>query len=210
LKATISKVDADADLSKWSHAHGVDMPHNFPTFQEYSPEVCALSKKGKSVLADGNSGGVTLTSVKTITSPDRGGPTGGTTDTGSVSTSSPVHTTDYASNNYDHGSDGITTSNDSTPEVGPTNKDELSDSPKSPEQLTSDIDQVDTSEEHLIEPTTTESCSPPEAKDAPNSIQRNHSSSSIQSTEGYKIKPRNFTTETVDKTDKESQKLIIE
>ncbi|VDD81689.1 unnamed protein product [Mesocestoides corti] len=71
LKNTISKVDADADLKKWSVTHGVDTPINFPSFEEYSPELCALagSKKKKSGLADGNIG-VTLTGVKSITSPD--------------------------------------------------------------------------------------------------------------------------------------------
>lgn len=33
LKETIAKVDADADLKKWSLTHGVDMPPNFPVFQ---------------------------------------------------------------------------------------------------------------------------------------------------------------------------------
>ncbi|VUZ39175.1 unnamed protein product [Hymenolepis diminuta] len=79
MKDTISKVDADADLKKWSLLYGVDMPTNFPAFQEYSPELCALGKKGKSAVADTNSG-VTLTSMKMISSPER--PTNaGVTDT---------------------------------------------------------------------------------------------------------------------------------
>nr|Q07839.1 RecName: Full=Antigen EG13 [Echinococcus granulosus]AAA29053.1 antigen [Echinococcus granulosus]AAA29059.1 EG13 [Echinococcus granulosus] len=97
LRETVAKVDADADLKKWSLAYGVDMAPNFPVFQEYSPEMSALGKKGRSALADGSSGGVTLTSLKTFTSPDRGGPIPGTTDSGSNISTSPVHTTDYTS-----------------------------------------------------------------------------------------------------------------
>ncbi|KAM7535300.1 hypothetical protein Aperf_G00000100373 [Anoplocephala perfoliata] len=93
MKETISKVDADADLKKWSLMHGTDMPTNFPTFQEYSPELVALGKKGRSAVADGSGSGVTLTSMKVITSPDR--PTGGAGSAEPCSTSSPVHNAGY-------------------------------------------------------------------------------------------------------------------
>ncbi len=33
MKGTIERVDAEADLKKWSFAHGVDMVANFPTFE---------------------------------------------------------------------------------------------------------------------------------------------------------------------------------
>ncbi|KAL5109092.1 Antigen EM13 [Taenia crassiceps] len=211
LRDTISKVDAGADLKKWSLMHGVDMPHNFPVFQEYSPETCALGKKGKSVLADGNNGGVTLTSVKAITSPDRGGPTDVTTDTVSnVSASSPVHTTDYGSNNYDHESEGVTASNDSTPEVRSTNLDEPSDSPKSSDLLTSDIDQADASQEHSIQPTTSGSCRCSEVKDPPNSTKRKRSPSSIQSVEEQDEEPKNVGDEAADNGDEELRKLVTD
>ncbi|VDK37681.1 unnamed protein product [Taenia asiatica] len=232
LKDTIAKVDADADLKKWSLTHGVDMPPNFPVFQEYSPEMCALGKKGKSALADGNSGGVTLTSVKTITSPDRGGPTDVTTDTRSnVSTSSPVHTTDYGSNNYDHGSEGVAArgsnlwtglkvfsqtwrlklkSNGSTPEVRSTNLDELSESPKSSDLLTSDIDQADASEEHLIEPTTAESCCYLEVEGPPNSTKPKRSPSSIQSVEEQDGGPKKAEDEAADNKDEDSRELVTD
>ncbi len=43
LKGTIERVDAEADLKKWSFAHGVDMVANFPTFEVSLAFVLYLS-----------------------------------------------------------------------------------------------------------------------------------------------------------------------
>ncbi|CDS43172.1 protein kinase C and casein kinase substrate in [Echinococcus multilocularis] len=239
LRETVAKVDADADLKKWSLAYGVDMAPNFPVFQEYSPEMSALGKKGRSALADGSSGGVTLTSLKTITSPDRGGPIPGTTDSGSNISTSPVHTTAYGSNSYDHGSEGATprnlklwtglkifsqawklimTSNGSIAEAPSTNLDEPSESPKLSDPPTSDIDQADITKEHLIVPTTAESCRPVEVDNLSNFSKRKRSPSSVQSVEEQagEAKKAELAEDEVDTEEKaasaaeESQKLVTD
>ncbi|VUZ39171.1 unnamed protein product [Hymenolepis diminuta] len=129
MKDTISKVDADADLKKWSLLYGVDMPTNFPAFQEYSPELCALGKKGKSAVADTNSG-VTLTSMKMISSPER--PTNaGVTDTALTANCNGTDLTEVQSIYID----------------SPTAAETLA---KSPEPLKSAIGKMEDSAEHLI------------------------------------------------------------
>ncbi|CAL1538277.1 unnamed protein product [Lymnaea stagnalis] len=62
LHSTIGNMDYNKDLKWWSANHGVDMAMNWPTFEEYSPELQAISKRGKSNL--GSDGGIMITSIK--------------------------------------------------------------------------------------------------------------------------------------------------
>ncbi|BHF73562.1 Protein kinase C and casein kinase substrate in neurons [Sparganum proliferum] len=62
LEQTINLADSEADLKQWSFSHGVDMPTNFPQFEEYSPELAPLGHKKRSAISDSNPG-VTLTGV---------------------------------------------------------------------------------------------------------------------------------------------------
>nr|CDS30681.1 protein kinase C and casein kinase substrate [Hymenolepis microstoma] len=156
MKNTISKVDVDADLKKWSLMYGVDTPTNFPTFQEYSPELCALGKKGKSAVADGGSA-ITLTSMKSLSSPDRQ-TNPGVPDIGFTAN-------DYnTGENNDHGIDSMSMRSNCNgtdfTEVQFTNLDSptATEIPAhSPEPLTSDIEKVECkAEERLIAPTKVE------------------------------------------------------
>ncbi|KAM3181009.1 hypothetical protein ACTXT7_015189 [Hymenolepis weldensis] len=159
MKDTISKVDADADLKKWSLLFGVDMPTNFPAFQEYSPELCALGKKGKSAVADTNSG-VTLTSMKIISSPER--PTNaGITDTA-------LTADDYTlEENNDYGVDDMSASNCNGTDLTEVQSTYI-DSPtaaetfaKSPEPLKSGTGKMEDNAEHLVVLTKVENRSQP-------------------------------------------------
>ncbi|CAL8107199.1 unnamed protein product [Calicophoron daubneyi] len=67
LETAISQCDVEADLSWWSSHHGIDMPAIFPEFEEYTPELTALSNKKRSVVAD-TSQGVTLTGITPLSS----------------------------------------------------------------------------------------------------------------------------------------------
>ncbi|KAL3842934.1 hypothetical protein ACJMK2_020907 [Sinanodonta woodiana] len=62
LHTTISNCDSDSDLRWWSANHGADMAMNWPTFEEYSPELQAISKKSKPQISSGD--GITITSIK--------------------------------------------------------------------------------------------------------------------------------------------------
>ncbi|VDN96494.1 unnamed protein product [Rodentolepis nana] len=156
MKNTISKVDVDADLKKWSLMYGADMPTNFPTFQEYSPELCALGKKGKSAVADSSSG-ITLTSMKSISSPDR--------QTNAVAPDIGFAADDYTTGETnDHGIDTMSVrsacNHTNFAEVQFTNLDSptATEIPaQSPEPQTSDIEKMGCrAEERLIVPTEVE------------------------------------------------------
>ncbi|XP_061175733.1 protein kinase C and casein kinase substrate in neurons protein 1-like isoform X4 [Saccostrea echinata] len=62
LHSTIGQIDPDKDLRWWSTNHGADMPMNWPTFEEYSPELQNISKKKDSQL--GGNDGITITSIR--------------------------------------------------------------------------------------------------------------------------------------------------
>lgn len=63
LHSTIGQIDSDKDLRWWSTNHGNDMPMNWPTFEEYSPELQNISKKKDSGIG-GGSDGITITSIR--------------------------------------------------------------------------------------------------------------------------------------------------
>ncbi|KAL8614195.1 hypothetical protein ACOMHN_026412 [Nucella lapillus] len=63
LHATIANTDPDQDLKFWSSNHGVDMAMGWPQFEEYSPELQAISKRGKGAVTTGE-GGITITSIR--------------------------------------------------------------------------------------------------------------------------------------------------
>ncbi|VDP70146.1 unnamed protein product [Echinostoma caproni] len=67
LEESIAQMDIDADLNWWSANHGVDMPAVLPQFEEYSPELTAISSKKRSTVSDTNSG-VTLTGITPVIS----------------------------------------------------------------------------------------------------------------------------------------------
>ncbi|XP_069133499.1 protein kinase C and casein kinase substrate in neurons protein 1-like isoform X2 [Argopecten irradians] len=62
LHDTISKADSDSDLAWWSQKSGADMPMNWPTFEEYSPDLANISKKEKKSQLGGD--GITITSIR--------------------------------------------------------------------------------------------------------------------------------------------------
>nr|CAH8829777.1 unnamed protein product [Trichobilharzia regenti] len=68
LAHSISQCDIESDLQWWSVNHGVDMPFVFPRFEEYSPELAAMSHKKRGTIID-HGLPVTLTNVTTISSP---------------------------------------------------------------------------------------------------------------------------------------------
>lgn len=61
---TVANADYEKDLKWWSNNHGVNMPMNWPAFEEYTPDLHRISKKGGKGTISGNTGDVTLTSVK--------------------------------------------------------------------------------------------------------------------------------------------------
>ncbi|BFZ05187.1 hypothetical protein BsWGS_08226 [Bradybaena similaris] len=63
LHSTINNVDYYKDLKWWSHTHGIDMPMNWPEFEDYSPELQAISKRGKSTVSSAD-GGIVITGIK--------------------------------------------------------------------------------------------------------------------------------------------------
>ncbi|XP_060074611.1 protein kinase C and casein kinase substrate in neurons protein 1-like [Ylistrum balloti] len=62
LHDTISKADSDSDLAWWSQKSGADMPMNWPTFEEYAPDLANISKKEKKSQLGGD--GITITSIR--------------------------------------------------------------------------------------------------------------------------------------------------
>ncbi|XP_037086793.1 LOW QUALITY PROTEIN: protein kinase C and casein kinase substrate in neurons protein 2-like [Pollicipes pollicipes] len=61
---TITNADKEKDLRWWSNNHGVNMPMNWPAFEEYSEEfrdIAGRSRKG--LIADGN---ITLINQRTV------------------------------------------------------------------------------------------------------------------------------------------------
>ncbi|XP_046585138.1 protein kinase C and casein kinase substrate in neurons protein 1-like isoform X2 [Haliotis rubra] len=62
LHSTIGNTDPDMDLKWWSTNSGVDMAMNWPAFEEYSPELQSISKRGKSQIGSGD--GITITRIR--------------------------------------------------------------------------------------------------------------------------------------------------
>ncbi|XP_068208945.1 protein kinase C and casein kinase substrate in neurons protein 1 isoform X3 [Palaemon carinicauda] len=60
---TVANADYEKDLKWWSNNHGVNMPMNWPSFEDYTPELHRISKKGPKGAVSGG-GDITLTSVK--------------------------------------------------------------------------------------------------------------------------------------------------
>ncbi|XP_042205654.1 protein kinase C and casein kinase substrate in neurons protein 1-like isoform X6 [Homarus americanus] len=60
---TVANADYEKDLKWWSNNHGVNMPMNWPSFEEYTPDLHRISKKAPKGAVSGV-GDVTLTSVK--------------------------------------------------------------------------------------------------------------------------------------------------
>ncbi|XP_025085422.1 protein kinase C and casein kinase substrate in neurons protein 1-like isoform X2 [Pomacea canaliculata] len=63
LHGTVARTEPDQDLKWWSTSHGVDMPMAWPAFEEYSPELQAISRRGKGQVSAGE-GGITITSIR--------------------------------------------------------------------------------------------------------------------------------------------------
>lgn len=62
FKQVIDNADARKDLKWWSQNHGVDMPANWPTFEEYTPDLHNISKKERKIVSQMiNHDSVTLT-----------------------------------------------------------------------------------------------------------------------------------------------------
>ncbi|XP_013409649.1 protein kinase C and casein kinase II substrate protein 3 isoform X3 [Lingula anatina] len=65
FKNTIDSADYNKDLKFWSNNHGVDMAMNWPSFEEYNPEIHTITtkqKKGSNSLEVGD-GGIYLRSI---------------------------------------------------------------------------------------------------------------------------------------------------
>ncbi|XP_071512650.1 protein kinase C and casein kinase substrate in neurons protein 1 isoform X8 [Panulirus ornatus] len=60
---TVANADYEKDLKWWSNNHGVNMPMNWPSFEEYTPDLHRISKKTPKGAVSGT-GDITLTSVK--------------------------------------------------------------------------------------------------------------------------------------------------
>ncbi|XP_055329321.1 protein kinase C and casein kinase substrate in neurons protein 1-like [Paramacrobiotus metropolitanus] len=62
--ATVDGTDPEKDLRWWSKTYGIDMPMNWPIFEEFQPEVknIAGKKSGSKALAGGD--GIALTGVQ--------------------------------------------------------------------------------------------------------------------------------------------------
>lgn len=67
MKETIGKCNIEEDLSWWSSHHGVDMPVDFPQFEEYSPELSSIAPRKRSPTMD-SGGGVTVTAIAPVIS----------------------------------------------------------------------------------------------------------------------------------------------
>lgn len=61
---TVANADYEKDLKWWSNNHGVNMPMNWPSFEEYTPDLHRISKKAPKGAVSGGGGDVTLTAVK--------------------------------------------------------------------------------------------------------------------------------------------------
>lgn len=58
----VEAADPEKDLRWWSKNHGIDMAMNWPSFEEYRPEVKNISKKNGRALGQGD--GIALTGVQ--------------------------------------------------------------------------------------------------------------------------------------------------
>ncbi|RXG73600.1 Protein kinase C and casein kinase substrate in neurons protein 1 [Armadillidium vulgare] len=63
LYHTVSNADYEKDLRWWSNKHGVNMPMNWPAFEDYNPDLHRISKKGGKGLVGGVNDDVTLKSI---------------------------------------------------------------------------------------------------------------------------------------------------
>lgn len=97
LHSTISNTDADKDLKWWSDNHGADMPMAWPVFEEYSPELKAISQKKTSQISQGGEGGITITSIRHST--DNFVPSASTTGTGNRNSQNSQKNESYSYNN---------------------------------------------------------------------------------------------------------------
>lgn len=50
FKQVINNADASKDLKWWSQNHGIGMPVNWPTFEEYTPDLHNISKKERKIV----------------------------------------------------------------------------------------------------------------------------------------------------------------
>ncbi|KAK3103052.1 hypothetical protein FSP39_016086 [Pinctada imbricata] len=64
LHGTIGQLDPEKDLKWWSHNHGAEMAMNWPTFEEYSPDLQNITKKEKKTSQLGGNDGITITSIR--------------------------------------------------------------------------------------------------------------------------------------------------
>ncbi|KAK3861886.1 hypothetical protein Pcinc_032193 [Petrolisthes cinctipes] len=113
---TVDNADYEKDLKWWSNNHGVNMPMNWPAFEEYTPDLHRISKKGvKGAVSGGGVGGggggdVTLTGIKgppppanhnNTTSTNAPPPSSKASDNNRISTISDPQDSQEASNPFD-------------------------------------------------------------------------------------------------------------
>merc|ERR1719278_2248451 len=60
---TVNNADHEKDLRWWSNAHGVNMPMNWPQFEEYTEEFREISTRKRNQIPDGN---ITLINQRTV------------------------------------------------------------------------------------------------------------------------------------------------
>ncbi|KAK4290583.1 hypothetical protein Pmani_026086 [Petrolisthes manimaculis] len=69
---TVDNADYEKDLKWWSNNHGVNMPMNWPAFEEYSEEFRDISNKGRRLASHSSSshhapeGSITLLNQRTV------------------------------------------------------------------------------------------------------------------------------------------------
>ncbi|RUS76254.1 hypothetical protein EGW08_015997 [Elysia chlorotica] len=113
LHATIGNMDYNKDLKWWSANYGVDMPMHWPTFEEYSPELQSISRRGKANLTAGE-GGIMITSIKH----SRDGSYGSYTNEGSLEPPPSQPQMSYNSqNSYGAASSGGPADREETPQM---------------------------------------------------------------------------------------------
>ncbi|XP_078588867.1 protein kinase C and casein kinase substrate in neurons protein 1-like isoform X6 [Branchiostoma floridae x Branchiostoma japonicum] len=64
LQQSIVKVESGQDLKWWAKNHGTEMGMNWPQFEEYNPELRAITKKSKKNVANE---GITMTNITPLT-----------------------------------------------------------------------------------------------------------------------------------------------
>ncbi|XP_066275907.1 protein kinase C and casein kinase substrate in neurons protein 2-like isoform X4 [Branchiostoma lanceolatum] len=64
LQQSIVKVESGQDLKFWAKNHGTEMGMNWPQFEEYNPELRAITKKSKKNVANE---GITMTNITPLT-----------------------------------------------------------------------------------------------------------------------------------------------